>query len=682
MRVTTKILAALNRGVWWSEGHIFAFTPEQIGAVEGIRASAAVAVMLIADVVLHIPDLAYGAVAAFWICLCDPGYPDGPRLKGMAAFAFSATLAISLAAYCAHWGMIAAGLSLFVLVLICGLTRSYRPTFGPMPAPFGLIAAIAVVVGVTAPRSAPGALQLGACFLLGAVWAVVLCLYVWRTHPCAPARRSLIAIFARLQDMTLTLQRLDMQGLDSPGRWLEFNNGHRRAVRLSIERGREIVARLIAGRIRFGQGIDAAGRIYAALMALGDNRAGRQNPFDPDERSLLERLSRLLDEAVHQLDKLAPNPEPLLHDGTSLLDDAKPVRGVTAHAIAVAAAALAELARHWQEPEPAEHASETALDHPSFKIAAPLWRQALRVATAVTVSYAIGACFDVTFSYWGTTATLVIMQPFGANTWLRILERAAGTIIGGVLTAILVAHLSSPLEMLAFIAPLTGAVIALRLVNYGLFMIFLTPMFVLVSDFIHPASSLVANRAINEIIGACVGLAGALFLWPEKEEGALSDTIRAALFANMAFASGILRAGQVTSNDIDQLRREAGLTSSRAEVARQRMLLQGRSQSAHLDRVRDILLALRALCGAANVMAIMRGSERDESDFKRADHYDALTGVLLEAVKGNGEESRIMQLAADASDDLSRSVHKVVHAIQDYAIEAFGTRGRQMNGTL
>src|SRR6202012_310357 len=115
-------------------------------------------------------------------------------------------------------------------------------------------------------------------------------------------------------------------------------------------------------------------------------------------------------------------------------------------AIAVAASALIDLARHWKEPEPGERASEAA-PPPNFKVAAPVWRQALRVAVAVTVSYALGACFDVSFSYWGTIATLVLMQPLGANTWLRILERAVGSIIGGVLTAILIARLSSPLEM-------------------------------------------------------------------------------------------------------------------------------------------------------------------------------------------------------------------------------------------
>ena len=650
-----RLLSAINRLTRWSEGHIFAFTPEQIGLIEGLRASVAIAAFLAADLLLHIPSLAYGAVAAFWTCLCDPGGPNRTRLKTLATFAVAATLAISLPAYCAHWGRAAGGIALFGLVLVCGLTRSYRPVFGPIPAPTGLIAAIAVVVGVSSPRSAGDALELGGSFLLGCVWAIVLCLYIWRTHPRAPARRALAAIFGRLEEMTHSLLELDLQSGTGTDPWPEFNVGHRRAVRFSIERGRETVARLASGRGRFGQGIDAAGRVFAALMALGHYRSERTEPFDPEERSLLEGLNRLLRHAA------ATDPEPLLADGTSLLQEAAKHQHIVAQGVATACGALIGLARHWQEPEQEDPATE-AVAGGGFKIPGPVWRQALRVAIAVTVSYGLGAWLDVSFSYWGTIATLVLMQPFGANTWLRVLERAVGSIIGGVLTAILVAHIESPLEMVLFIAPLSAAVIALRLVNYGLFVIFVTPMFVLVSDFIHPASDLIWTRALNEAIGACIGLAGSLLLWPEKEKGALSDALLAALSANMAFAAGMLRSAAGAPDGLDSLRREAGVTSSRAEVARQRLLLQGRSRAVHLDRVQEILSALRAICGATNVMAITRQFAPESCTTARAERYDALTSQLRNVLNGGGGVS----FTADEADDLGRAVHSLVTAIQDY----------------
>lgn len=660
----TRLLSAFNRQTRWTEGHIFAVTAEQIGIVEGIRASFAVAVMLAAGIQLHVPDLAYGAVAAFWTCLCDPGGPARSRLKVLLTFVIGATLAISIAAYCAHWGRAAGGVALFALVLICGLTRSYRPTFGPMPAPVGLIAAIAVVVGVTSPRSAAGALELAGCFLAGSLWALVLCVYLWRTHPGAPARRALVAIFARLEDMTLSLQQLDLRTGDAGDQWSDFNIGHRRAVRFSIERGRETVARLAVGRMRFGKGVDAAGRVFAVLMAVGSYRAESPRPFDPSsERPLIEGLRGLLDEAVLQSEKSVPAPEKLAEEATALRHGAMERQGLVAHGVAIAAGALADLAQYWRDPGP-EQESEPAPEPLSLKILAPVWRQALRVAVAVSISYALGAWYEVSFSYWGTIATLVLMQPLGANTWLRVIERAVGSVLGGVLTAILIARLSGPWEMLLFIAPLSAAVIALRLVNYGLFVMFVTPMFVLVSDFIHPASDLISTRAINEIIGAGIGLAASLLLWPEKEKGALSGSVLAALSANMAFISGMLRTP--FEANLDQLRRDAGVTSARAEVARQRMLLQGRSQAAHLDRISDILVALRAVCGTANMLAIGRRFEPDGNDAARAERYDALAGQLRAEFTGS-DERVAMETLDTGADDLDRAVRTLVLAVGDYA---------------
>jgi len=664
----TNLLSAFNRRTRWSEGHIFSVTPEQIGIAEGFRASFAIAAMLALDLQFQIPDLAYGGVAAFWTCLCDPGGSDRARLRTLLIFAFEATLVISAAAFFAGFGKLAAGAGLFLLVLICGLTRSYRPTFGPMPAPIGLISAIAAVIGVTSPRGIGGALHLAGCFLAGALWALVLCVYLWRTHPRAPARRALTAVFGRLRDMGISLRQLDVQSGDSAESWSDFNVGHRRAVRFSIERGREIVARLMVGRARFAQGVDAAGRVFAALMALGHYRSESGQSFDPvNEAPLLDELNRLLDETAQQSGLIAPAPEPLAARSGLLLASAEKSEGIAARAIASAARALHELALHWREPEPADLDGDMAAGRFSLKIPATVWRHALRVAVAVTISFTFGAWYEVSFSYWGTIATLVLMQPFGTNTWLRVIERAAGSIVGGVLAAILIARLSGPWEMLIFIGPLTVAVIALRLVNYGLFVVFVTPMFILVSDFIHPASDLIVTRAINEIIGACIGLAGSLVLWPEKETGALSDQVLAALSANLAFAAGALRSPVAACGELDQLRRDAGLASGRAEIARQRLMLLGRSRAARLDRVGDILLALRSICGAANVWLLTRRLGPETCEPARADRYDGLAQMLRAEFLGSEAANRAAESAE--GDELDRAIHSLALAVRDYSTD-------------
>ncbi|MDB5653480.1 MAG: hypothetical protein JWQ94_1093 [Tardiphaga sp.] len=667
MQIGTRLLILVSRWTRWTEGQAFAFTPEQIGVVEGLRASFAIAAILAADLWLQVPDFAWGAVAAFWTCLCDPGGSEKSRLKVLTGFAVFGTAIVFAACYGAHWGPFAGGGVLACLVLLCGLTRSYQPGFGPMPPQIGLIAAIAAVVAIASPRSFSQALEACTCFLIGSLWAVLLCVYLWRTQPDAPVRRALITIFARLDDMAASLLRLDARADVTPEQWSAFRNDHLRSVRIAIERGREAVARLPVANVRYRLGIDTAGRVFAALLALGHHRAAIGKAMDPDlERPLVEGLRSILETALDQLAGREPDGHSLLRRATGLASRAKTHPGLVGKSVAASAEAVADLGRHWQQPDRGARASAGPSAGFAIKISAPVWRHALRMTVAVSISYAIGTWLDLTFSYWGTIATLVIMQPLGANTRLRIIERATGSIIGGVLTAVLISKLTGPVEMLIFIAPLSAAVIALRLVNYTLFLVFLTPMFVLVSDFIHPASHLISARAINEVIGAGVGLIGSLVLWPDKQSATLDGLVLAALTANLRFAAAALRAGPDALDAVEPQRRDAGVTSSRAEAARQRALLERRFGSSRLDHLTVIFHRLRAVCGAATVLAIMKQTEPSDDDRARAGRYDALAALLEQQIRGV-EHPIVPSALPDipGQDDLDSAVRSLVAAIQD-----------------
>jgi len=137
----------------------------------------------------------------------------------------------------------------------------------------------------------------------------------------------------------------------------------------------------------------------------------------------------------------------------------------------------------------------------------------------------------------------------------------------------------------------------------------------------------------------------------------------------MALAAGVLRATLVESANIDQLRREAGVASSRAEIARQRMLLQGRSHAAHREHVREILVALRTVCGAANIVSIARQFEPDSGDVARASRYEALATMLCAEISGGDDRAVYAPLEVDGPDDLARAIHNLQLAVQDYAAD-------------
>jgi hypothetical protein len=665
MTIIGKFVSLVSRRTLRAEGHVFAITPERITIAEGIHASLAMAPMLCAAVIFDHPDIAVGAVAAFWNCLCDPQGSKSGRLKTMAIFTVMGAVVMPAASYGAHWGYAVSIVTLFALVFLCGLTRSYKPSLGPMPAQAGLIASLAVVVAIASPQPFAGALVHGGYFLLGSAWTMLFCIFLWPLPFSQSACFTLTTIFGRLEDMTGFLESLDPRpGMDVDG-WTEFDTVYLRGVRMSIERGRALVAHDVRNSPDLGPGIDAAGKVFSALIAIGHARRNAAMPLDDESRSLLQGMRQLLQSLAAQAQQELPIPTTLIAQAHALLRQTANRNDQTANAVAFAARAITRIADR-------EHAaialdSETPPSAPAraFRIDTVVWRHALRVAVAAVIAFMIGTSLSVTFAYWSAIAAIVVTQPISANTWLRVLERAGGSFVGGIIAAILLMNLPGPVLMILTILPLAGVTVALRLVNYGLFVVFVTPMFMLLSDFIHPAQGLVMARLANEFVGACVGVAASFLLWPQKEGNALTVAISAAISANMAFASAVLRMGGDSAATLYRLQREAGLASTRLEVARERMLLQGQRRSARLEQLRDVIVAERIVCGAAAVIEVLRNGQPDARDRQRADRYDAMTVELLAALR-SGEGRQPIQSFDMATDDLEQAIQNLVSAFNAY----------------
>lgn len=665
MPMIGKIVSQVSRRTLWAEGHVFAITPERIAITEGIHAALAMAPMLCAAALLDRPDIAFGAVAAFWTCLCDPQGSKSARLKTMGIFAALGAVVLPMAVYGAYWGYAASIVTLFVLVFLCGLTRSYKPSLGPMPAQAGLIASLAVVIGIATPEPLAGALAHMGYFLLGSAWTILFCVFLWPMPFPQSACLTLATIFGRLEDMAGFLESLrqgDLQA-DTQG-WTAFDTVYRRGVRMSIERGRALAAHDVRNHPVLGRGIDAAGRVFSALIAMGHCRREGSSGYDARSQALLAELRSLLQAVAGQVQQQLPQPEALQLQAMALVQKTAGLNDPVSRAVAFAATAIARLADGGQALAADSQAPSTA-PAGAMGIDALVWRHALRVAVASVLAYMIGTWFSVTFAYWGAIAAIVVTQPVSANTWLRILERACGTLVGGAMAAVLLTHLSNPVALILAILPLAVITVALRLVNYGLFVVFLTPMFMMLSDFIHPAHGLVMARLTNEFVGACVGVAASFLLWPDKQNNALKTALSAAIGANMAFASAALRMAGDAEASLDRLQREAGMTSTRLEVARERMLLEGQWRSVKLEQLRDVIVALRSVCGAAAVIEVLRAGEPDAHARQRADRYDAIAACMLDAL-ASGTYRQPACAPETSADDLEQGIQHLIEVFEVY----------------
>lgn len=668
-----KLVSVVSRRTFRAEGHVFAVTPERVGIAEGVRAALAMAPLLVAATLLARPEIALGAVAAFWNCLCDPQGSKAARLKAMGNFTVMGVVVLTLASWGAtwgadwgaNWGNTARLAILFALVFLCGLTRSYKAALGPMPAQAGFIASLAVVIGIALARPLAGALELGGYFLVGSVWAMLFCVFLVPIPFRQSGNLTLTAIFGRLESMVAFVNTLESN--PQADDWQTFDLVHRRGVRMSIERGRALAALDTCNGLRLGAYIDATGRIFSALIAIGHARRNSLAAASENSKRLLNELQQLLAALGNHPLLDGPLPDALAAQSKALLQEAASQNDVVARCVDFAANAVVRLTIRDAVPATGSGQIPVAAAPTGRGIDAMVWHHAIRVALATVVAFAIGTWLNVTLAYWGALAAIIVTQPIAANTWLRILERACGSVIGGLMAAALLATLPGPGAMALAILPLAAVAIACRLVSYGFFVVFLCPMFMLISDFIHPTGGLIAARFINEIIGAAVGVAASFLLWPGRNDDVLNAAIKAAISANMNFASAALRMDGNAISELDRLQREAGLASTRLETARERLLLEGRWRSAGLERLRDVIVALRFVCGAAAVVEVLRDKDTRAEDRQRADDYDAMTAQLLQALTTRTEgQIRATQTSDAADDDLGQAIHQLAGALDIY----------------
>jgi len=651
----------------WVEAYAFTATPERIGVQEGLRAATAVSVIVAAAVWLHWPSLSWAAFGAFWTCLADPGGPYRSRLACMATFAAAGSIAAWVASASAGVNPVLGGAVLLPLIFLPSLSGTY----GAAAAQVGVLVCVVAVVAVAYPGRPDVGLELAGRFSLGCLWAIILCIGIWRTHPQAPARRAVASVLARLRDMTIELIDLHQRGGAGIAHWKAMNAEHRRSVRAALERARSLVTELQTGRDRYMLELDLADRIFAGLIAVGhDLEEGRHSPHEEIEQELADRLLRLIAEATDQAARRTPDVVQLSTEAVALRHAAWTVDSVVARAIGAAAQATEELCDVLRKRTTGLASRPASPGVGARQVLKPIpltiLRHAARVTAAVVVAYLIAMPLNLSFSYWATMATVVVLQPHSATSWPRSLERMVGSIAGGLLAAGLLVALPTKLALLAVIFPIAAATMAVRLVNYTAFVFFLTPLFILVIELLQPAAGLPSARIVDNIIGGLVGIAASLLLWPERGASKTGETLANAVRANFAFAAGVI-AERGISPELERLRREAGVTSTAAETLRHRMILEGQSKRAHLTEMAGILEALRRLAGAATATSLATQSP----DSERAAALQETAEALAEAIRQPSSNARLPSRVHQPHDSIDQATFAVIGAARAY-VEAFG----------
>jgi hypothetical protein len=146
---------------------------------------------------------------------------------------------------------------------------------------------------------------------------------------------------------------------------------------------------------------------------------------------------------------------------------------------------------------------------------------ALRLSAAALVGTVLYRITNPEDGFWIPEAALFIMRPDAALTKRRAVLRVIGSVVGAALTTLLLlAFRPGPTLLAVFAVVASGIAFSVQRVNFGLYITFVTCIFVLLTAFGGlPARTALVNRVVDNLIGSAIAVA-ALWLWPHRPKPA------------------------------------------------------------------------------------------------------------------------------------------------------------------
>ena len=254
------------------------------------------------------------------------------------------------------------------------------------------------------------------------------------------------------------------------------------------------------------------------------------------------------------------------------------------------------------------------------------WMFTIRLMVCTAIAAAITQVFTLERSYWVVLTVAIILKPDYGSVFARAVQRGAGTVVGAVLGAAILAvvpygpWLLVPFGVLAALLPYGKAR------NFGLSATFLTPLVVLLIDLqVGGGWHLAVDRLIDTLLACAVVLIFGYALWPSSWQahlpGQFAQTLKVvcaymeeALVTAWAPAPGAPEAG--ASSDAagparrSRLRRKVGRSLSDLRAEYQRTMSEPPAISRRASAWWPAVVGLEEVMDAVTttVVAISRGA--------------------------------------------------------------------------
>ncbi|MFD4694419.1 FUSC family protein [Streptomyces sp. NPDC058463] len=196
----------------------------------------------------------------------------------------------------------------------------------------------------------------------------------------------------------------------------------------------------------------------------------------------------------------------------------------------------------------------------------PVLPIALRTLIGCALAGYASSALGVGHPYWAIVTAASVYQPNVTLSWSRAVQRTVGNLVGVlVFAAVIPVARIGPLALVLCVLAFNFAAEALITRNYWLGSVAVTPMALLVMEFAdtHPAGGLIADRALDTLVGAAVGLLVAIAVPNRRAAGRVERALTATAEAR-ARAEDLIADPDSDALALDLARRR--LTSSLVEL--------------------------------------------------------------------------------------------------------------------
>ncbi|MDB4977776.1 MAG: hypothetical protein JWN48_6117 [Myxococcaceae bacterium] len=603
----------------------------------GVRAGIATTFPLLLLGLTGMAGLTWTSLAGFNSVLVDKGGAYRTRALSIFSLALSGSFVVTLGSLAAKhpWAAVP-------LVLAVVFAGGFARLFGAEATSVGVTTSVAFVVALTRP--APdfvSALAAGGFFLLGSLWAAFISLVLWPLRPYRPASEAIALSLRALSEVATSFVGADCTSEAQVRRREQL--GHTRRM---IELARRAIGASRRGRpgpSRRGEQLvallEAADLLFAALVALEDGLALEPDPDLPELPRWLDAAARhmaseLLRIAAAVADEKAPPASPSARPSfTQITLALEPhvqatneyVPRVLARAIErldyvselaqqlglsrrpAAAAPLVTRASRTEPSDLSTDASKLSLIRDNLTLDSAMFRHALRMAISTAVAASATHAIELSYGYWATLTCLVILQPYGSETWAKALQRVAGTILGAGVALLVASLVHAPAVITVFVFAFVATGMALLPLNYAAFAVFLTPAFVLLAETRTGQLDLSGVRVLNTLLGAGIALLGSRLLFPLSERDAFRPLMSEAFGALRALLA-VAAAEQPAAARLGAARRRLGLALLNAEASYQRLLTESGIAPAESEAVLTLLLYAHRLASGLIALAVAEGT--------------------------------------------------------------------------